>query len=33
MKLVRRSVDGLNVNYSLDETLGAIVDRCAVSVN
>lgn len=33
MKLVRRNVDGLNVNYSLDETLSAMVDRYAFSVN
>jgi DNA-binding HxlR family transcriptional regulator len=32
MKLVRRNVDGLNVSYSLDETLREIVDRCALSI-
>ncbi len=29
MKLVRRNVDGLNVNYSLDETIRAAVGRYA----
>jgi len=33
LKLVRRNFDGLRVNYSLDETLHAIVDRYAFEVN
>jgi predicted transcriptional regulator len=33
MLLVKRNVEELRVNYSLDETYRAIVDRCAVLVN